>query len=524
MASKYPFVKCLHPKNLVNPYTGEPICVPCGACEACQLQKSAKNTLKCKLESLTSRFTEFVTLTYSDEFVPRAKVIPATRDIKEYLPIFQEFDEEFVTVSRTLKSCVDYYCYLLVDDSGRFNTDGLVLGEVWMKDLDWFSLRNRVGYGDSINVLRYEDIQLFLKRLREKIFRLYGQKIRYYCVGEYGPQHLRPHWHLLLFYDCPFIAQDIRQIISSCWSYGRVDSSKSLGKCAHYTAGYVNSSAELPSFYKLSSTKPKSYHSIRLGEAFCKVVPQEVYETRDFGFVNQCVLLDNTITEFSMWRSFTARLFPRCKGYAVRSHAERLEAYRVKRYADKSFGRIQTKSIACRIVADIKHYAMHGVFRPRYYFDNDYKSLVDYFIKDNSLVLETMFGSAFDKTRLLNSIYRALLVSKFFLDIICGTYDYSECSRKLSVIEDFYKFQDMNYLRSQLEWQKNNLNDATKFNDYLFQYVEISPYYLDGDIDYDIENNLYYRTFREHNLKMYSLSNKYKKLNDKYNVRLDNFV
>lgn len=520
----YPFVKCLHPKRLVNPYTGEPICVPCGTCEACQLQKSAKNTLKCKLESLTSRFTEFVTLTYNDVYVPHCKVIPATREYKEYLPIFQEFDEEFVTVSRSLDSCVDNYCYLLVDDSGRFDTDGLVLGEVWMKDLDWFSLRKKVGYGDTINVLRYEDIQLFLKRLRERIFRLYGQKIRYYCVGEYGPEHYRPHWHLLLYYDCPLLAQGIRQIISSCWPYGRIDTSKSRGKCAHYTAGYVNSSSELPAFYQLPTTKPKSYHSIRLGEAFCKVEPQEVYESRDFGFVSQCIPLDSKPTEFSMWRSFTSRIFPRCKAYSVRTHEERLEAYRIKRHADKSFGRIPTKRIARRIVADINHYSLHGVFRPRYYLDDDYRLLVDYFVKDNALVLEAVFGSLVDKTRLLNSIYRELLVSKYFLDVICQTYDYSVCSRRLSVVEDFYKFQDMNYLRSQLEWQKNNLTDKSNFNDYMFQYVEILPHYFDGDVDEDIENNIYYRTYREAVYKNYSLSNKYKKMNDKYNVRMDNNV
>lgn len=49
-------------------------------------------------------------------------------------------------------------------------------------------------------VLRKDDVQRFLKRLRKWYDKEYGGKIRYYCAGEYGPNNThRPHYHLILF-------------------------------------------------------------------------------------------------------------------------------------------------------------------------------------------------------------------------------------------------------------------------------------------------------------------------------------
>lgn len=43
--------------------------------------------------------------------------------------------------------------------------------------------------------LEHEDIQLFFKRLRKKT----KEKIKYYMAGEYSPEELRPHYHIILF-------------------------------------------------------------------------------------------------------------------------------------------------------------------------------------------------------------------------------------------------------------------------------------------------------------------------------------
>lgn len=49
--------------------------------------------------------------------------------------------------------------------------------------------------------LRKEQLQKFFKRLRKQIA---PTKVRYFACGEYGSQHQRPHYHVILFgYDFP---------------------------------------------------------------------------------------------------------------------------------------------------------------------------------------------------------------------------------------------------------------------------------------------------------------------------------
>lgn len=52
--------------------------------------------------------------------------------------------------------------------------------------------------GDGRLSLRFRDVQLFFKKMRKD--RWY---CKYVCVGEYGGETHRPHYHMLLWTDCP---------------------------------------------------------------------------------------------------------------------------------------------------------------------------------------------------------------------------------------------------------------------------------------------------------------------------------
>lgn len=62
--------------------------------------------------------------------------------------------------------------------------------------------------------LNKKHIQDYMKRLRKA----YGQKLRYFCVGEYGTKNGRPHYHIILFnYDESEKGNRISWAISKAW-------------------------------------------------------------------------------------------------------------------------------------------------------------------------------------------------------------------------------------------------------------------------------------------------------------------
>lgn len=76
--------------------------------------------------------------------------------------------------------------------------------------------------------LRFRDIQLFLKRVRKKKY-----YCKYICVGEYGGTTKRPHYHMLLWTDCPI------QKLESFWQMGSIHFGRITMQSAMYTLKYI---------------------------------------------------------------------------------------------------------------------------------------------------------------------------------------------------------------------------------------------------------------------------------------------
>lgn len=98
--------------------------------------------------------------------------------------------------------------------------------------------------------LRKRDFQLFMKRLRRRVFRDEGIHIRFYACGEYGSRTQRPHYHVVIFNwfpsDARYFKHDSRGynfyvsgIVSDCWKYGNHLVSNMTWETCAYTARYV---------------------------------------------------------------------------------------------------------------------------------------------------------------------------------------------------------------------------------------------------------------------------------------------
>lgn len=76
--------------------------------------------------------------------------------------------------------------------------------------------------------LRFRDVQLFLKQVRKRKY-----YAKYVCVGEYGTDTHRPHYHMLLWTDCP--PETLEQI----WFRGRIHFGKVTMASAMYCLKYI---------------------------------------------------------------------------------------------------------------------------------------------------------------------------------------------------------------------------------------------------------------------------------------------
>lgn len=82
--------------------------------------------------------------------------------------------------------------------------------------------------------LRFKDVQKFLKKIRKHKF-----YAKYICVGEYGSKTSRPHYHLLLWTDCP--ADRLQELWSTKQGVplGNIHFGRITMESAMYTLKYI---------------------------------------------------------------------------------------------------------------------------------------------------------------------------------------------------------------------------------------------------------------------------------------------
>lgn len=475
----YPFAKCLHPRVVTNPYTNDKIVATCGCCPACLGRKMQSNEMKCKLEAQGTIFTMFVTLTYDNASVPRLSV--------------------------RFKNCKKYNHIHLIDNTARFR--GLDVGEL---DLgcnlsvsDLKLLQHKLNLRGDIPYLSKYDLRNFIKRFRFYANKNYDAKVRYYAVGEYGPVHYRPHYHVLLFFDSKQLCENFGEILSKSWKFGRIDYSLSEGSCAQYTTSYTNSYLCVPSLLKAPQIRPFCVHSFFLGMGNFEACRETIYETPFRDIVDQVIPLGSARVQMRPTVTFFRYFFPKCKGFFEKSDNQLLNTYKLYKYACEELGDVSPMEIA-KYVYSILH------CNPKLPDSSvsPFAYVLNYFSRQYPHVSLISYDDE-DAKKCIYRIYTELRVSRHFLNYCCSdidtSYNYAVMQR-IRIFQELYKFMEKESMLQSLLWQEQNDDSYEMFKFFYTNYPEIEYR--------EIENTNLYRRYYTDVHNNFDNAIKHKKLND----------
>lgn len=222
-------------------YNPRVMLIPCGQCIGCRIRQREDWATRIELEARDYPKDEvwFITLTYDDDHVP-----------------------------------------------------GMIVktGEITRKvQYTWKPGEKRP---DSVQILLYEDIQKFLKRLRKA----YRGKLRYFVAGEYGEQTARPHYHMILYGWKPTDLENLYKIhhngyytskwLADLWGMGQIQIAQAVPETYRYVAGYVTKKMyeidgkKANAYYELGQTKPFACMSLKpgIGDHYYQEHKKEIWQ------------------------------------------------------------------------------------------------------------------------------------------------------------------------------------------------------------------------------------------------------
>lgn len=295
---------CQHRSFITNKYTGARIAVDCGQCDYCIHKRAKKASMRVKTAGSAFKYSFFVTLTYDNAHIPLMSckvlhseyddVVGISGDIHygdehhQYIPVSEyQCDDDsmlrhifFEQVQGTVPFDREIKEYVPVKDNWFLSMDAIrsFIYKTQAVDKTVYPAAEQYGLGNLIPFLNYVDVQNYIKRLRKHLFKKLGtyESLHFYAVGEYGPVHFRPHYHLLLFTNSDKVAPVLRCCHDKSWTLGRSDFQRSAGGAGSYVASYVNSLSAAPLLYRsCRAFRPKSRASVGFFEKGCDFIEGE---------------------------------------------------------------------------------------------------------------------------------------------------------------------------------------------------------------------------------------------------------
>lgn len=295
---------CQYRSFITNKYTGARIAVDCGQCDYCIHKKAQKASMRVKTAGSAFEYSYFVTLTYDNEHIPlmNCKVLHSDYDdaigisgdihfgheYHKYIPVSEyQCDDSsmlrhifFEQVQGTVPFDREIKEYVPVKDNWFLSMDAIrsFIYKTQSVDKTDYPASEQYGRDNLIPFLNYVDVQNYIKRLRKYLYKQLGsyETLHFYAVGEYGPVHFRPHYHILLFTNSEEVSKVLRYCHDKSWKFGRSDFQIARGGASSYVSSYVNSLSSAPLLYRsCRAFRPRSRASVGFFEKGCDFVESE---------------------------------------------------------------------------------------------------------------------------------------------------------------------------------------------------------------------------------------------------------
>ena len=307
---------CTNSRYIYNRYSRQSVLVRCGKCDACKQEKALARTRRIRSHQRNGFICLFVTLTYTNDYVPYFYLKDYFNPDSYNFPIFRRCTGRYVynphNNKLSFKKVDEITCVDLCDCPSELRTNSALRN---LKPLN--------GMKDCYGFIYYADVQNFFKRLRINFERDYDKKavFDFFCVGEYGGCSYRPHFHILLF--IPYSDEEaFRRTIVKSWPYAdkrRTAKFIEIARdAASYVSSYVNSHASLSTCLSSPSFRQKHSFSQNLGVVLdCFGLPEilEKIESRDLHYYREQKINGSSVLGSMLIPEYVVnRYFPKFKG------------------------------------------------------------------------------------------------------------------------------------------------------------------------------------------------------------------
>ena len=431
---------CLKKVPVLNKETNKVSYYPCGHCAVCINNKARRLKHMCQSQTELSEFQLFVTLTYAPEFLPRVAICT-----------------DFVT-DEDGRNCFEVAYVSQCDRVTEYYKDDVLHVQRFYdgREFDKFELPLRtnkfnLGYTNEIGILFRYDVQLWMKRVRERLsdnlaltyfnnpykklkdnekakIKKVVTDLKVFICGEYGPKTFRPHYHVLLYFKRPEVFDFLFNNVDKIWKYGRVDV-QSAGKDANgYVSGYVNSFVGTPPLLRTSFSRPFSQHSLFFGVDVKQEYVKEIREVSYKRLREKCVVVDGKYQNYTYPVSLENLLFPKTYRFAQSTHYQLCKRYSAYETLSRYFAEKSVKKLVKLYLNEMDSYVwmqndlLHNTF-PK-------DLLIPYSDTDESTLTTLLYTS---RKFLRNAKYFNLSVSDY-VSLIKRYYDEKE---SVSLHENF---------------------------------------------------------------------------------------